>query len=640
MIHRMQTLIPFIPFLPLIGFAINGLLGARLSKTVVGLIGSGSVLLSFILSVMAFMEVTATHHPIESQAYHFLSVGSLHISFGFLVDALSGWMMLVVTGVGFLIHVYSFGYMYDDDGFCRFFTYLNLFIFSMLLLVMGDNFLMLFFGWEGVGLCSYLLIGFWYTNRAYNHAANKAFIMNRIGDLGLLLGMFLIYKTFDSLHFGEVFSRLQANPVETSVITAICLLLFVGAIGKSAQIPLYTWLPDAMAGPTPVSALIHAATMVTAGIYLVARCNGLFSLSETALMTVASVGLATSLLAAFIGLRQNDIKKVLAYSTVSQLGLMFWALGMGAYTSAIFHVTTHAFFKALLFLGAGSVIHAMGGEQDIRNMGGLRKHLPITFWVFLIGTFAISGVPLLSGFFSKDEILAHTFDHGGVVWWALASFSSLLTAVYMGRLFFLTFYGAFRGTHEQEHHLHESPATMTIPLIILAVLSVVGGLFNLPHIMHVEPSQWLAHLLSGNGLNGQPVIPAIEGHIEASTEWLLMGIASLVAVAALLYTYMTYIKPQHVPLPDEQVSGLGKLLAEKFYVDELYDAVIVRPMEALSRILHYYVDVWALDGIVNGVGKGIETLGGQFRRLQNGNIEYYLIGMVAGSIALLLTYFL
>ncbi|MDX2136279.1 MAG: NADH-quinone oxidoreductase subunit L [Saprospiraceae bacterium] len=636
----MQTLIPLIPFLPLIGFAVNGLFGGRMPKSVSGWIGSGSVLLSFLLSVMAFMEVSATHAPIRSEVYPFMSVGSLHIGFGFLVDALSAWMMLIVTGIGFLIHVYSMGYMHDDDGFSRFFAYLNLFIFSMLLLVMGDNFLMLFFGWEGVGLCSYLLIGFWYTNRDYNLAANKAFIMNRIGDLGLLLGMFLIFHTFGSLQYETVFKHLAENPVETGVITSICLLLFIGAIGKSAQIPLYTWLPDAMAGPTPVSALIHAATMVTAGIYLVARCNGLFSLSHEALQVVAVVGMATSVLAALIGLRQNDIKKVLAYSTVSQLGLMFVALGMGAYASAMFHVTTHAFFKALLFLGAGSVIHAMGGEQDIRNMGGLRKHLPVTFWVFLAGTLAISGVPVLSGFFSKDEILAHTFDHGGPIWWALASFSSLLTAVYMGRLLFLTFYGSFRGTHEQAHHLHESPATMTIPLIILAILSIAGGLLNLPHFMHLEPSQWLAHWLAGSDANGQAVVPMTEVHILPSTEWMLMGVASVVAIVALAYTYMVYTKPQNVPAPDEQLSGWGKILAGKFYVDELYDTLFVRPTEAFSKTLHYYVDVWAIDGVVEGVGKGFQTLGATFRRLQNGNIEYYLIGMVAGGIGLLLTYFL
>ena len=635
----MQSLLPLIPFLPLLGFLINGIFGRKyFSKTTVGLIGSAPVLIAFLLSVACFNQVASTG-PISVTLYPFLAVDSLQIPFGFLVDQLSVWMMLIVTGVGFLIHVYSIGYMHDDEGMWRFFAYLNLFIFSMLLLVMGDNFLMLFFGWEGVGLCSYLLIGFWYTNREFGKAARKAFIMNRIGDLGLLLGIFLIYKTFGSIQYAQVFSQLGTLEIGAGVVTAICLLLFVGAIGKSAQLPLYTWLPDAMAGPTPVSALIHAATMVTAGIYLIARCNGLYSLSPDALHVVAIVGLATSLFAAFIGLRQNDIKKVLAYSTVSQLGLMFLALGMGAYSSAMFHVTTHAFFKALLFLGAGSVIHALGGEQDIRNMGGLRKALPVTFWIFLIGTFAISGFPLLSGFFSKDEIFAHVYDHGGAAWWALASFGGLLTAVYMCRLLYVTFFGDFRGTDEQKHHMHESPAVMTIPLIILAVLSVAGGLLNLPHFMHVEPASWMAHWFAGNGVGGTPVIPMGEIGIDASTEWMLMGIATAVALAVIAVGYVMYSKPANLPVADAELSGLGKLFANKFYVDEIYDTLFVNPIARLSKLLHYYADVWGLDGIVNGVGKSVMGLGGYFRRLQNGNIEYYLMGMVAGIVLLLLSVF-
>jgi len=635
----MQSLLPLIPFLPLLGFLINGIFGRKyFSKTTVGLVGSAPLLVSFLLSLAAFNQV-ATSGPISFSLYQFLAVDSLQVPFGFLIDQLSVWMMLIVTGVGFLIHVYSIGYMHDDDGMWRFFAYLNLFIFSMLLLVMGDNFLMLFFGWEGVGLCSYLLIGFWYTNVEFGKAARKAFIMNRIGDLGLLLGIFLIYKTFGSIQYAQVFGQLGTLEIGAGVVTTICLLLFVGAIGKSAQIPLYTWLPDAMAGPTPVSALIHAATMVTAGIYLIARCNGLYSLSPDALHVVAIVGLATSLFAAFIGLRQNDIKKVLAYSTVSQLGLMFLALGMGAYSSAMFHVTTHAFFKALLFLGAGSVIHALGGEQDIRNMGGLRKALPITFWIFLIGTFAISGFPLLSGFFSKDEIFAHVYDHGGASWWALASFGGLLTAVYMCRLLYVTFFGDFRGTEDQKHHLHESPAVMTIPLIILAGLSVVGGLLNLPHFLHIEPASWMAHWFAGNGVTGASVIPMGKIGIDASTEWMLMGIATAVALAVIAVGYVLYSKPANLPVEDAELSGLSKLFANKFYVDEIYDALFVNPTARLSKMLHYYADVWGLDGVVNGVGKGVMELGGYFRRLQNGNIEYYLLGMVAGIMLLLLSVF-
>ncbi len=633
----MQQLVPLIPFLPFISFLINGLFGKKFSKTTVGIVGAGSLLASFLLTCLCFGQVGASG-PIQSTLYHFMQVGRLSLDFGFLVDQLSVWMMMIITGIGFLIHIYSIGYMHDDEGFYKFFAYLNLFIFSMLLLVMGDNFLMLFFGWEGVGLCSYLLIGFWYENRDYGAAARKAFIMNRVGDLGLLLGMFLIAKTFGSLAYKDVFSQLST--ADTATLTTICLLLFVGAMGKSAQIPLYTWLPDAMAGPTPVSALIHAATMVTAGIYLVTRCNGMFSLSPDAMHVVAIVGLVTALFTAIIGLRQNDIKKVLAYSTVSQLGLMFLSLGMGAYVSAMFHVTTHAFFKALLFLSAGSVIHGMGGEQDIRKMGGLRKHMPLTFWVFLIGTFAISGFPLLSGFFSKDEIFANTYAHGGVMWWAMASVSAVLTAVYMCRLLYVTFFGEFRGTEEQRHHLHESPAVMTLPLVVLAVLSVVGGLLNTPHFMHLPGSQWLAHWLAGNGVTGQPVVPMAEVHLSASTEWSLMGITTALAVTIIAVLYFVYQKISNLPVSDREQSGFTKLVANKFYVDEIYNALFVRPTEVLSRFLYHYADIQGVDGVVNGVAKGVSGLGGLFRRLQNGNIEYYLIGMVVGAALLFLTIFI
>jgi NADH-quinone oxidoreductase subunit L len=626
----MNQLIPLIPFLPLIGFAINGLFGSRLSKTAVGIIGSGALLVSFLLSLMAFNQVAASG-AIQINIYQFLSVGNLSANFGFLVDQLSVWMMLIVTGVGFLIHVYSIGYMHDDAGFWKFFAYLNLFIFSMLLLIMGDNLLMLFFGWEGVGLCSYLLIGFWYTNREYGKAARKAFIMNRIGDLGLLLGMFMIFQQFGTLTYSEIFAALPNIRLEAGVVTLICMLLFIGAMGKSAQIPLYTWLPDAMAGPTPVSALIHAATMVTAGVYLVARFNPLYNLSPDAMHFVAIVGLITCIFAAIIGLRQNDIKKVLAYSTVSQLGLMFVALGMGAYASAMFHVTTHAFFKALLFLGAGSVIHGMGNEQDIRKMGGLRKAMPVTFWVFLIGTMAISGFPFLSGFFSKDEIFAYTYAHGGVIWWALASLGAVLTAIYMCRLLFVTFFGSFRGTHEQEHHLHESPKIMTIPLIILAVLSIAGGFLNTPHFMHLGNDQWLAHWFNA-------VIPMSEMHLDASTEWLLMGFTTSLALVIIVVSYFIYGKTSNLPVTDEAQTGLTRVIANKFYVDELYDFLFVRPVEKLSKLFHYYVDIQGIDGIVNGFATGVQRIGAQVRKLQNGNIEYYLLGMVAGAILLMLTF--
>lgn len=633
----MQQLIPLIPLLPLIGFVINGLFGKNLSKSVVGIIGSGALLGSFVLTWLCFNQVGSSG-AIQSAAYEFLSIDRLHINFGFLVDQLSVWMMLIVTGVGFLIHVYSIGYMHDDEGFYKFFAYLNLFIFSMLLLVMGDNFMMLFFGWEGVGLCSYLLIGFWYENRDYGTAARKAFIMNRIGDLGLLLGMFLIWRNFGSLNYAEVFP--QVVGADPGVLTTICLLLFVGAIGKSAQIPLFTWLPDAMAGPTPVSALIHAATMVTAGIYLVARCNGMYSLAPEAMHLVAVVGLATSIFTAVIGLRQNDIKKVLAYSTVSQLGLMFLALGMGAYVSAMFHVTTHAFFKALLFLAAGSVIHGMGGEQDIRNMGGLRKYMPVTFWVFLIGTFAISGFPLLSGFFSKDEIFAMTYAHGGKLWWGLGGLSAMLTAIYMCRLLYVTFFGEFRGTEEQKHHIHESPAVMTVPLIILAVLSIAGGFLNTPHFLHLGNEQWLAHWFAGNGITGTSVIPMSEVHLEESTEWSLMTFTTSLALIVIGGLFIIYRSVRNLPVEDAAQTGVTKLIAHKFYIDEIYNTLFVKPVEKLSKIFYHYADIQGVDGLVNGVGKGVQFAGGLFRRLQNGNIEYYLIGMVVGAAALMLTLFL
>jgi len=635
----MEKLIPLIPFLPFLGFAVNGLFGRNWSKSTVGLIGSGTLLVSFLLSVACFNQVAATG-PIHTVLYNFLTVDSLSVNFSFLVDQLSVWMMLIVTGVGFLIHVYSIGYMHDDEGFWKFFAYLNLFIFSMLLLVMGDNLVMLFFGWEGVGLCSYLLIGFWYTNKDFSKAARKAFIMNRIGDLGLLLGIFLIFKTFGSVTYSEIFARIETVNPDPAIVTTICLLLFVGAMGKSAQIPLYTWLPDAMAGPTPVSALIHAATMVTAGIYLVARCNPLYNLSPDALSVVAAIGLITSIWAGLIGLRQNDIKKVLAYSTVSQLGLMFVSLGMGAYVSAMFHVTTHAFFKALLFLGAGSVIHAMGGEQDIRNMGGLRKALPVTFWIFVVGTFAISGFPLLAGFFSKDEIFANTYAAGGSLWWGLAGLGGLITAIYMCRLLFVTFFGNFRGTAEQKHHLHESPRVMTIPLIVLAILSVAGGFLNTPHFLHLGTPQWMAHFLEPVVRNTNLAHGGEPHHLPESTEWALMAFTTSLALLVIIVSYFVYAVRRSLPVADADQTGLTRLLARKFYVDEIYDFLFVKPTEKISQLLHYFADIWAIDGLVNGVGSGIKVLGAQFRKLQNGNMEYYLLGMVVGAVLLFLTLFM
>ncbi|MGI4806301.1 MAG: NADH-quinone oxidoreductase subunit L, partial [Janthinobacterium lividum] len=482
-----------IPILPLAGFIINGLGRNTLPKNLIGLLASLMVLIPFVLSVMLFLSVKNSGQPITVTYFEWIKAGKLSIPFSFLVDQLSSLMLLIITGVGFLIHIYSIGYMHDDEGFGKFFAYLNLFIFFMLLLVLGSNYIILFIGWEGVGLCSYLLIGFWFSNPDYADAAKKAFVMNRIGDLGFLIAIFVMIATFGSASFSDVFLKAATLKFGDPTLVLITILLFVGATGKSAQIPLFTWLPDAMAGPTPVSALIHAATMVTAGIYMIVRSNVLFTLAPVTMHIIAVIGLATILLAAVIAIAQTDIKKVLAYSTVSQLGYMFLGLGVGAYTGAFFHVITHAFFKALLFLCAGSVIHAVSGEQDMRNMGGLRKKLPVTFITMLIGAIAISGIPPFSGFFSKDEILAHVFTYSKSMY-VLGVLGSIFTAFYMFRLIYLTFFGKFRGTHEQEHHLHESPSLMTIPLIVLAVLSIVGGFIGVPEAL--GGNHWLEHYLS------------------------------------------------------------------------------------------------------------------------------------------------
>lgn len=624
----MEQLIPIIPLLPLLGFVIIGLWGNKLSKTLVGGIATSTVLGAFVLSLLTFFQLSSSHDaaPLTANLFNWLTVGNLSIDFSFLADHLSALMMLIITGIGTLIHLYSMGYMHEDEGYHKFFAYLNLFVFSMLLLVMGSNYMIMFFGWEGVGLCSYLLIGFWYDNPEYGKAARKAFIMNRIGDLGLLLGLFGIFYTYGSLDYAVVLPA--AGTASEATITAITLLLFIGATGKSAQIPLYTWLPDAMAGPTPVSALIHAATMVTAGIYMVVRSNTLYSLAPTTMAVVLGVGLATSLLAAVIGLYQNDIKKVLAYSTVSQLGLMFVALGVGAYTSGMFHLTTHAFFKALLFLGAGSVIHALGGEQDIRRMGGLKKHLPTTYKVMTIGTLAIIGFPFLSGFFSKDEILAHVFAYSPLIW-LLVLASSVLTAFYMLRMYFVTFYGGFRGTHDQEHHLHESPAIMTIPLWILAVLSAIGGLLNLPEIMGAHP--WLAHWLGH--IEGLAPTHALLSH---ATEWGLMALTTALVLGAMYFCYNKYVVRGSVPVADSQEKGFAKLASHKFYIDELYDTVFVKPLGFASTAFYSFFDRQLIDGFVNGLGSVSKNVGQLFRLLQNGNVEFYFFGMVLGMLALIL----
>lgn len=619
----MQNLI-LILAAPLLGFLFSGIAGSKLPKAVTGWVSSFTVLISFLLSFGIFNDLRHGGKAVFVHLFDFINTSGLHIGFDVQADQLTSMMMLIITGIGFLIHVYSISYMHDDPGFHKFFAYLNLFVFNMLILVTGANFLLLFFGWEGVGLCSYLLIGFWYQNLEFGKAARKAFVMNRIGDLGLLIGLFLIYNQFGSLDYKAVFSS-DVLAVSPAVITAICILLFIGAMGKSAQIPLYTWLPDAMAGPTPVSALIHAATMVTAGVYLVVRSHIFFDYSVFAREFVLWIGVATSILAALIGLKQNDIKKVLAYSTVSQLGFMFIALGLGAYTVAMFHLATHAFFKALLFLGSGSVIHAMGGEQDIRKMGGLSKKLPVTYWTFLLGTLAICGFPYFSGFFSKDEIIAEAFKHDMVVY-VLVVFSAGLTCVYMLRLLMVTFFGAFRGTEDQKHHLHESPWMMTVPLILLAVLSVFGGIINLPPILSEKWAHGLLHWL-------EPVI-GVESHevLPASTQLNLVIVPTVLLLLSFIYVRTRYVSRRVVPEPDDEQSGLGEVLANKFYVDEIYDAAVVNPVNAAGELLHHTVEEKGMNGIVNSFGKLFGWLGKLNGRLQNGNIEYYLLYMVAGII--------
>ena len=615
----MENLVYAIILLPLFGFIINGLLGKHLPKMVVGALATLVVFASFLISVNIFLGFTDHSAPIIVKAFEWFTVGGVQVNFGFQIDQLSLMMMMIITGIGSLIHLYSIGYMSHDKGFYKFFTYLNLFIFSMLLLVMGSNYLILFIGWEGVGLCSYLLIGFWYENKEYGKAARKAFIMNRIGDLGLLIGIFLIATQTNALDYLSVAQNASKFEFDGVVIMFITLSLFIGAMGKSAQIPLFTWLPDAMAGPTPVSALIHAATMVTAGIYLVVRSNFLYHLAPSTLDFILYIGLATSLVAAFIGLRQNDIKKVLAYSTVSQLGLMFIALGAEAYTAAMFHLMTHAFFKALLFLGAGSVIHAMSGEQDMRFMGGLKSKIPVTYWTFLIGTLAIAGIPPLSGMVSKDEILTALWAKSPIIW-GLTLFSAALTGVYMFRLLFLTFFGKFRGTEEQKHHLHESPISMTLPLVVLAILSVVGGFLNLPHFLGEGTSQKLAHWL-------HPIyVPGIaHPEVEFGTEMILLVFTIIMVIVIFFVLRNIYITKKKMALPEEEYKGLERLSAKKLFVDELYNATVVKPVEGLGHGTRMFDKL--LNKFFDYIGFGAVDSGRTFKKFQNGNVENYVLIM-------------
>ncbi len=613
---------------PFLGFLINVFFGKSLGKTVSGIIGTAAVVVSFAVTLFFFNQITQNQQAIQITLFDWIQISNLHINLGFLLDQLSLLWLLFVTGIGSLIHLYSISYMHDDENIHKFFSYLNLFVFFMITLVIGSNLLVLFIGWEGVGLCSYLLIGFWHKNQDYNDAAKKAFIMNRIGDLGLLIGMFIIGSMFSTLDYATLKTAIAgAANLNIPLLSLAALCLFIGACGKSAQIPLYTWLPDAMAGPTPVSALIHAATMVTAGIFMVTRLNFVFDLAPDVQSVIAVIGAITSLVAATIGLVQTDIKKVLAYSTVSQLGLMFLALGFGAYEVAVFHVITHAFFKACLFLGSGSVIHGLHGEQDMRKMGGLRKAMPITFWTMLISSLAISGVPFFSGFFSKDEILLTAFHHN-IPLYVVGSVASIMTAFYMFRLMFLTFFKDFRGTEEQKHHLHESDGLITFPLIILAILATFGGLISLPG--HSWLNEYMAPLFTK---------VAGEEHHLGTTEYTLMGVAVLGGLLGILIAYIKYFKQDNVPEADENITGLTKVLYNKYYVDEIYDAVFVRTINALSRFFRDYIET-GLTAVVFGFGKVANELAFQGKKVQNGSIGLYLFAFVLGLCAIVSYIFL
>lgn len=628
-----SILVLFIPLLPLLGFVITGLLNKSLSNGITNIITCGSVLIAFLLSVFLVAQIyTGSVNTFHYKVFDWIHVSALQLDLSFTIDALSGIMLLIITGIGFLIHVYSTGYMHDETDYARFFAYLNLFVFFMQLLVLGNNFVVMFVGWEGVGLCSYLLIGFWYKNDAYNDAAKKAFVMNRIGDLGFLLGMFLILSKFGSLNYETVFELANSTATNDPTVTAICILLFIGAMGKSAQLPLYTWLPDAMAGPTPVSALIHAATMVTAGIYMIVRTNVLYTLSPEAGYMVAIIGVATAMFAATIGIKQNDIKKVLAYSTVSQLGYMFAALGVGAYETGMFHVITHAFFKALLFLCAGSVIHAMSGEQDIRKMGGLRKKLPITHFTFLIGTLAISGFPPLAGFFSKDEILAKVHEHShGFILFTILAITSVITAFYMFRLYWLTFWGGFRGTTHQASHLHESPKSMTIPLMILAVFAAISGFIGMPHVLHAP------HLL--NKFLAPVIINAPILEASTSFEYALISISLIVLTLVTFFTYQMYVVKGKIPVSDAEEKGLSKVIANKYYIDELYLNLITKPLQAISNFTNNYIEKYLIDGVITGINWITVQSSSLIRQVQNGTIGLYIFGIVIGIISMFILKF-
>ena len=627
-----NSLVLLLLLTPFVGFLFNVFFGKKISRNVSGTIGTIAVVVSFAMSIYFFMQLNQTGKVIQVKLFDWITVSNFKLDFGILLDQLSLLWLLFVTGIGSLIHLYSISYMHDDENLHKFFAYLNLFIFFMITLVVGSNLLVMFIGWEGVGLCSYLLIGFWHKNQDYNDAAKKAFIMNRIGDLGFLIGIFIIASLFTTLDFVELKEVVLGGTNSGNILLSVATLcLFIGASGKSAQLPLYTWLPDAMAGPTPVSALIHAATMVTAGIFMITRLNFLFDLTPYIQEIIAVVGALTALVAASIGLLQNDIKKVLAYSTVSQLGLMFLALGLGAYNVAVFHVITHAFFKACLFLGSGSVIHALHGEQDMRKMGGLRKVMPITFATMLISTLAISGIFPFAGFWSKDEILLVAFQNHNIafakVLWVVASIASIMTAFYMFRLMYLTFFREFRGTEEQKHHLHESPSLITFPLIVLAILATIGGAINLPG------SNWLNHFL-------EPILVTKHAHHALGTqEYMLMAVALVGAIIGIVWAYSKYIKQAFVPKEDSAITGFSKTIYNKYYVDEFYTFLIVKPLNGLSNFFRTTLEP-ALGKVVYGFGSVANGLSNQGRKIHTGSIGLYLFAFVIGVCAIIIYLFL
>ncbi|MDR2948712.1 MAG: NADH-quinone oxidoreductase subunit L [Prevotella sp.] len=623
----METILVLILLLsPFIGFSINLLVGKKLTgRTLPGIIATTAVIISFVISLYFFIRILSTGEVIHVSLFQWIALGEFTTDLAFTLDQLSLIWLLFVTGIGALIHIYSMGYMHDDKDIDRYFSYLNLFIFFMAILVAGSNLLVMFIGWEGVGLCSYLLIGFWSRDHKNNDAAKKAFIMNRIGDLGFLIGIFTLGYLFKTVDYASLKDVVTSPDPLLGVAT---LALFIGATGKSAQIPLYTWLPDAMAGPTPVSALIHAATMVTAGIFMVTRLNFVFDLTPDIQTLIAIIGAVTALFAATIALTQTDIKKVLAYSTVSQLGLMFLALGLGAYHVAVFHVITHAFFKACLFLGSGSVIHAMGGEQDMRKMGGLKSKMPVTFWTFVISTASIAGIPPLAGFFSKDEIMLTAFEHSKVLW-IIAALASLLTAFYMFRLLYLTFFKEFRGTEEQKHHLHESPKSMTLPLVVLAFLAAVGGLISIPF----GNLSWLNGYL-------EPIIQGIADHHPATGQMITtMVISTVIAIIGIVFAYYKYIKKSEVPAEDDKVTGFTKVLYSKYYVDEIYNTLFVKSLYALAAFFENVVEK-LLKNILRSFGLLVEALSVPARRMQNGSLGFYLFFFVLGFSALIICLFL